>query len=144
MKRKGMVIAALCASLSMSALSAMAADNYENNKNFTDKTLPESSGNVTLASAKKTTNRSYGRIKVTDYSHCDAISCWFRTTVDGTQHYWLPYMVTVDDKSYHKVKCCDADSSYYKKGVKAEMRAENADEEWDFWTETVSGKISFN
>lgn len=53
-------------------------------------------------------------------------------------------MVTVDDKSYHKVKCCDADSSYYKKGVKAEMRAENADEEWDFWTETVSGKISFN
>lgn len=45
---------------------------------------------------------------------------------------------------YHKVNYVDKDAAYYKKGVKAEMRAENATEALDLKTEKVSGTIDFN
>lgn len=93
--------------------------------------------------------RSYpyedGKVKITSYKNCKSVSCWFRTTIsDGTAHYWLPNMVTISDKSYHKINYCDKNSGYYAKGVKAELRAENAAQELDFKTEKVSGRVYFN
>ena len=66
------------------------------------------------------------------------------TLSDGSVHYWLPNMVTINDNKYHKISYCTQKSSYYKKGVKAELRAENADEALDFWTEKISGNVDFN
>ncbi len=145
MIRKKIVIGIVCVTLALSSVSAFAA-SYENPKSFTDKVLPETSGNTTLASvAKKTTSRSYGRAKITSYKNCSKVSCWYRTTIsDGTVHYWLPYMVTISDKSYHKINYVDKKAAYYKKGVKAELRAENATEALDFKTEKVSGNVDFN
>ena len=56
----------------------------------------------------------------------------------------LPYMVDISDKSYHKINYCDKKDDYYAKGVKAELRAENATEALDLRTEKVSGSVDFN
>ena len=143
--RKKIVIGIMCTALALSSASALAA-SYENSKSFSDVILPETSGNTTLASvAKKTTNRKYGRAKITAYKNCNKVSCWYRTTLsDGSVHYWLPYMVTISDKSYHKINYCDKNEAFYKKGVKAELRAENAIEALDFKKEKVSGNVDFN
>jgi hypothetical protein len=145
MIRKKIVIGIMCATLALSSISAY-ADSYENSKSFSGVVLPETSGNTTLASvAKKTTSRKYGRAKISSYTNCSKVSCWYRTTIsDGTVHYWLPYMVTISDKSYHKINYCDKDAAYYKSGVKAELRAENATEALDLKTEKVSGNVDFN
>lgn len=53
-------------------------------------------------------------------------------------------MVTISDSVYHKIKYCDASSSYYATGVAADLRAENADQALNIWTEKVSGAAYFN
>lgn len=145
MVHKKIVTGIMCMAMALSSVTAF-ADSYENSKSFSDVVLPETSGNTTLASvAKKTTSRKYGRAKITSYKNCSSVSCWFRTTIsDGSVHYWLPYMVTISDKSYHKILYCDAKSAYYASGVKAELRAENATEALDIYTEKVSGNVDFN
>ena len=59
-------------------------------------------------------------------------------------HYWLPYMVAIDDTSYHKINYWDAKSRYYGNGVEVDLRAENAKQKLNFYTEKVQGKVSFN
>lgn len=145
MVHKKIIIGIMCMALVLSSATAFAADLYENPSSFTDKVLPETSGNTTLASGKKTTNRKYGKAKIRSYKNCSSISCWFRTTIsDGSVHYWLPYMVVFSDKAYHKILYCDAKSAYYAQNVKAELRAENDEQVWDLKTETVSGDVYFN
>ena len=145
MIHKRIVTGIMCATLALSSITAF-ADSYENSKSFSNKVLPETSGNTTLASvAKKSTNRKYVRAKITSYTNCNKVSCWYRSTIsDGTVHYWLPYMVDISDKSYHKINYCDKKDDYYAKGVKAELRAENATEALDLRTEKVSGSVDFN
>jgi len=146
MRGKRMVPAIMCLMLILMSLSAYAADTYENSKSFSDKVLPETSGNTTLASVSgKTTSRSYGKVKITKYTNCSAINTWLRTkTADGVYHYWTPYIVKISDKSYHKVKYSNASANYYKKGIKADLRAENYKEALNIYTEKVSGTVYFN
>ena len=56
----------------------------------------------------------------------------------------LPYLVTISDKSYHKIKYCDENTEYFAKNVRSELRGENATEALNFLTETVSGTVDFN
>lgn len=56
----------------------------------------------------------------------------------------LPYLVTISDKSYHKIKYRDENTEYFAKNVKSELRGENATEALNFLTETVSGTVDFN
>lgn len=52
---------------------AAAEDSYTNNVGFTDKKLPDFSENTTLASSRKTTSRSYGKVKIS--SEKGLLSC---------------------------------------------------------------------
>lgn len=143
-KKRGIVCTGLIIASLVGTVSTGYAAEYTNNKSFKNVVLPESSGNTSLASATKSTNRSYGRAKITSYTKCSRVSVWFRTKVGGQYHYWLPYMKTLKGDSYVNVKYCDKSNSYYKKGVSANLRAENADSALDIWTEKVSGNVDFN
>lgn len=141
---KKLIMTMICMSVMGSFISASAADVQKNKKTFSGVVLPETSGNVTLCSGKKTTSTKYAKVKISTYKHCSKVSCWMRSELSDGYHYWLPYMVDIDDKKYHKVKYCDAKSSYYAKDVKVDVRAENADEELNFKTEKVSGSAYLN
>lgn len=126
---------------------AAAEDSYTNNVGFTDKKLPDFSENTTLASSRKTTSRSYGKVKISSYSHCEAVDLWFRSKANGDWHYWKPYILSnIDDKRVHKLKYCDASSSYYATNVSSELRGENADStEFSLIiNRAVSGNVWFN
>lgn len=142
---KKIAVGIMSVAMLLSTVSMCGAESYTNNASFSSVTLPESSGNTTLKSGTKTTSRSYGKAEITSFTHCDSVSVWFRSKVDGEYHYWLPYMVSIDDKSvYHKVKYCDASSAYYAKNVSVNLRAENDTEALNFYTEKVSGDVYFN
>lgn len=141
---KKTVLLAMCMSMLFSSVTALAADSYTTAESFSKVVLPESSSNTTLKTGTKATDRKYGRAKITSYTNCSEVSCWFRSKLSDGYHYWLPYMVTIDDTSYHKINYCDAKSRYYSKGVEVDLRAENADDKFNFYVEKVSGKVSFN
>lgn len=69
-----------------------------------------------------------------------------RVKVDGSYYYNTDdYMVKVRDKKAHKVCYYDTQKKYYKEGVSATMRAENAVEEFTWVFEpTVKGTVYFN
>lgn len=105
--------------------------------------------NTTLAQTKsggKTTGRSYGKAKISSYKNCTQVDFWMRSKVNGSWHYWTPFVVSnVSDKKEHKVKYCDAKKSYYQKGVTAELRGENADSRIAIFGDSeVSGVAWFN
>ena len=116
---------------------------------FASVVLPDKCDNITFAKTKdkgKTTNRSYGQIKMSSYKNCSKVDCWMRTYVNQTWHYWTPYILSnVSDKSKHKIKYCDQKSSYYKSGVTAQLRGENADSRIAIFGDSkVSGEVWFN
>ena len=109
--------------------------------------LPDRSVNVTLASAIKENNRSYGQFRVTKYTKCEKIDFWMRTYYNGGWHYWTDYFVNdISDKAVHKVKYCDKQKEYYQKGVRANLRAENAKSTVSIFKNRikVSGVVRFN
>ena len=141
---KKFIMVVICIAMLGSSISASAADVEKNKKTFSGVVLPETSGNVTLCAGTKTTSTKYAKVKISTYKNCKKVSCWMRSKLSDGYHYWLPYMVDISDKKYHKVKYCDAKSSYYAKGVKVDVRAENADEELNLKTEKVSGSAYLN
>lgn len=141
---KKFVMIMICMTMLGSSISASAADDEKNKKTFSGVVLPETSGNVTLCAGTKTTSTKYAKVQISTYKNCKKVSCWMRSELSDGYHYWLPYMVDISDKKYHKVKYCDAKSSYYAKGVKVDVRAENADEAFNFKTEKVSGSAYLN
>ena len=143
-KKREIICAGLIVASLIGTISTSYAAEYTNSKSFSNVVLPESSANTSLASKVKSTGRSYGRAKITSYTNCSRVSVWFRTNVNGNYHYWLPYMKTLTGKSYVRVNYCDKDASYYKKGVGANLRAENADSAFNIWTDKVSGTVDFN
>lgn len=145
MIKKKILVVVTCLTLALSSLTASAA-SYTNSKSFSKVVLPELSGNTTLASTSaKATNKDYGKVKITSYVNCSAVSCWFRTKdSSGSYHYWLPYIVTINDKAYHKMYYSNSSLAYYIKGIKAEVRAENATEALTIKSEKVSGSVYFN
>lgn len=143
-KARGIVCTGLIAASFLGTVFTGYAAEYTNNKSFNNVVLPETSGNTSLASNVKFTNRSYGRARITSYTKCSRVSVWFRTKAGGKYHYWLPYMKTLKGNSYVNVKYCDRSTSYYTRGVSANLRAENADSAWNIWTEKVSGNVDFN
>lgn len=84
--------------------------------------------------------------KISSYSHCDSVDFWLRSKYDGNWHYWTPYVVkNISDKKSHKVKYCDASSAYYKKGITAQLRGENAKSSIALFNNAkVSGNVWFN
>ena len=93
-----------------------------NRVTFSNVSLPDRSVNVTLASAIKENNRSYGQFRVTKYTKCEKIDFWMRTYYNGGWHYWTDYFVNdISDKAVHKVKYCDKQKEYYQKGVRANL-----------------------
>jgi len=142
---KKFIMVVICIAMIGSSISASAAAKDEKNeKKFTGVVLPETSGNATLCAGKKSTSIKYAKVKISTYKNCKKVSCWMRSELSDGYHYWLPYMVDISDKKYHKVKYCDAKSSYYAAGVKVDVRAENADEELNLKTEKVSGSAYLN
>lgn len=118
-----------------------------NRVTFSNVSLPDECRNVTLASAKKVNNTNYGRFRISNYTRCNAIDCWMRTYYAGGWHYWTDYFVNdVSDKAVHKVRYCDKSSSFYKKGVRANLRAENAKSTVSIFKNRikVSGVVRFN
>ncbi len=96
-----------------------------NRVTFSNVSLPDRSVNVTLASAIKENNRSYGQFRVTKYTKCEKIDFWMRTYYNGGWHYWTDYFVNdISDKAVHKVKYCDKQKEYYQKrgSCKSESR----------------------
>lgn len=139
-------MASLCIMLLLIPVTSYAS-SYTNLHYFSGVVLPETSGNTTLSStSSKTTSYSYGKAKITSYANCSTVSVWLRTkTSDGSYHYWTPYILDIDDvNSYHTVKYSDSSSSYYAKGVYADLRAENYDQALNIWTDKVSGCVYFN
>lgn len=143
-KVKRTIMVAICMAMLGSSIASSAAAGEENQKTFSNVVLPETSGNATLCTGAKTTSTKYAKVKISKYTNCSKVSCWMRSKLSDGYHYWLPYMVDIDDKKYHKVKYCDAKSSYYKKGVSVDVRAENAEEKLNFKTEKVSGSAYLN
>ena len=93
------------------------------------------------------TNRSYGQFRVTKYTKCEKIDFWMRTYYNGGWHYWTDYFVNdISDKAVHKVKYCDKQKEYYQKGVRANLRAENAKSTVSIFKNRikVSGVVRFN
>lgn len=93
------------------------------------------------------TNRSYGKFRISKYTKCNQIDCWMRTYYAGNWHYWTDYFICdLSDTKTHRIQYCDKKSSYYKKGVKAELRAENAKSTVSLFKNRikVSGAIYFN
>jgi len=80
-KSKKLILLAMTVMMLGGAMSAHAA-TYENYKGYTNKILPNGSSNTTLEDNTKTTSRSYGKAKVSTYTRCSGISCWFRSNVD--------------------------------------------------------------
>ena len=118
-----------------------------NRVTFSNVSLPDRSVNVTLASAIKENNRSYGEFRVTKYTKCEKIDFWMRTYYNGVWHYWTDYFVNdISDKAVHKVKYCDKQKEYYQKGVRANLRAENAKSTVSIFKNRikVSGVVRFN
>lgn len=131
-----------------STFASAASSSYENSVSF-ESTMPDYSGNTSLCSSKKTTNRKYGKIEVDSFKNFDSgkgINCWFRVKVDGNYYYNTDdYMVKVRDKKAHKVCYYDTQKKYYKEGVSATMRAENEVEEFTLiFNPTVKGTVFFN
>lgn len=155
---KNTVIALLFVSVCAFGVSVYAANEQYDKKSyvtFTSVVLPDKCDNVTFAQTKndkngknkgKTTNRSYGQIKMSSYKNCSKVDCWLRTYVNQTWHYWTPYILSnVSDKSKHKIKYCNQKSSYYKSGVEAQLRGENADSRIAIFSDSkVSGEVWFN
>ena len=70
-----------------------------------------------------------------------------RTKYAGEWHYWKDYFVNnISDSRAHKIKYCDKKSEYYKKGVVAHFRAENAASTVSIFKNRhkVSGTVYFN
>lgn len=146
-KKKNLVTLTLimCTLVFFASTYTSLAATYENKKTFESVVLPDVSSNTTFKEGTKTTNRKYGKVKMSSYSNCDAVDCWMRTYVNGSWHYWTPYILSnISDKLEHKIKYCDADSAYYKKGVKAQLRGENADSYYSIYDCKVSGSVWFN
>lgn len=151
-KIKNMVMALLLVSVCAFGVSVYAAnEQYDKSSyvSFASVVLPDKCDNITFAKTKdkgKTTNRSYGQIKMSSYKNCSKVDCWMRTYVNQTWHYWTPYILSnVSDKSKHKIKYCDQKSSYYKSGVTAQLRGENADSRIAIFGDSkVSGEVWFN
>ena len=150
-KIKVSIIAISMVCLCMFGHNASASDSYDSSSkvSFTKVVLPDKCDNTTFASSKsggKTTNRNYGKVKMTSYSSCSKVDCWMRTKSGGDWHYWTPYILNnVSDKKSHKIKYCDQKSAYYRKGVAAQLRGENADSRIAIFNDSkVSGEVWFN
>ena len=143
---KKVVLSVMCAAMMLSSVTAFAANDEKNKVTFSNKVLPECSNNTTLASAKKSSNRKYGKVKITSFTNCSSVTCWLRTELsDGSYHYWLPYAKTISKKNQlYKVKYCDKKKAYYSTNTSVALRAENADETLTVWTEKISGLVYFN
>jgi hypothetical protein len=142
-KSKKLMLLVIAVMMLGGAISAHAA-SYENSVDFTGKILPDGSANTTLAEGNKTTSLAYGKVKVSSFSRCSGISCWMRSNVDGTYHYWTPFIVDISDKKDHQVKYCDASASYYAKKVAVDLRAENSESVVTIGSCKVSGTAYFN
>ncbi|MGN0396046.1 MAG: hypothetical protein ACI4EF_11850 [Coprococcus sp.] len=140
----------VCSCMFIFSTSVFAAYSYDTKSHvkFTNVILPDECGNVTFATTRngKTTDRNYGKVRITSYSYCDTIDCWLRTRVDGSWHYWTDYiLLDISDTKFHKIRYCNRRSTFYAKGVKAELRGENADVRWAIINDAkVSGNVFFN
>lgn len=143
---KRFVLGIMGASIILGAGNAIAAASYENNVPFESVVLPESSSNTSFAAAKKATSLDYGRVSISSFKNTSRVSCWLRTkTADGNYHYWTPYIKTITKKNtWYKLQYSDSSAAFYKKGVAADLRGENATQAWDLSTEKVSGEVEFN